>query len=128
MKDSNTGNLSFIKAKSIILDNVTRAVRTEAIDISEASGRILAAPLVAPFSLPRFTQSAMDGYAVITKGVPHKDAALTLVGKSLAGHPYLGDLSPNECVRITTGAPMPRHADAVIVQENTKMNIKKLVI
>lgn len=127
MKDSNTGNLSFIEAKSIILDNVTRAVRTEAIDISEASGRILAAPLVAPFSLPRFTQSAMDGYAVITKGVPHKDAALTLVGKSLAGHPYLGDLSPNECVRITTGAPMPRHADAVIVQENTKMNQQQVL-
>ncbi|HBC56892.1 MAG TPA: molybdopterin molybdenumtransferase MoeA [Gammaproteobacteria bacterium] len=127
MKDSNMRNLSFDEARAILLNSVSKAVSTESIELSEAVGRILAIPLIAPFSLPRFTQSAMDGYAVISEGAQHVDTPLTVVGKSLAGHPYSGELAAHECVRITTGAPMPRHADAVIVQENTRTTGQQIV-
>lgn len=67
----------------------------------------------------------MDGYAC-----RHDDLApgvqLTLVGESLAGHPFSGSLNAGECIRITTGAPVPEHADTVVIQENTALNGNRL--
>ncbi len=57
----------------------------------------------------------MDGYAY-----RHAEGAqpLTIVGTSLAGHPFEGKIPPNACVRITTGAAVPDDADTVVMQEN----------
>lgn len=59
----------------------------------------------------------MDGYALRGSSA-REGAALTIAGQSLAGHPYHGSISDSECIRITTGAPVPACADTVVIQEN----------
>lgn len=89
----------------------------ENIPVSEGAGRILAADLVAQRTQPPFAMSAMDGYALRTadlaSGLP-----LRVVGESAAGHPFRGDIGPGEAIRIFTGAAVPAHADAVLMQED----------
>ena len=58
--------ISVEEAKKTILE-VTTTLDTERVSVKEAGGRILAEDLIAPFALPPFRQSAMDGYFICTK-------------------------------------------------------------
>ncbi|MEO8884279.1 MAG: gephyrin-like molybdotransferase Glp, partial [Devosia sp.] len=88
----------------------------EAVDLTGAAGRVLAAPLTAAHGQPPFDASAMDGYAVraadVIAGHP-----LRLIGTAQAGQRFSGMMNAGQCVRIFTGAPLPIGADAVIMQE-----------
>jgi len=75
---------------------------------------VLARPATANLNLPPFRASAMDGYAIRAQD---QGLSLTVIGQSLAGHPYNGDISAGECLRIFTGAMLPSSADQVILQE-----------
>jgi len=71
----------------------------------------------------------MDGYAVDVEtlsGSPPFE--LEVVGDSLAGHPYHGDLLGGQCIRITTGAAVPDCCNAVVIQENCERNERRLKI
>ena len=67
----------------------------------------------------------MDGYAFKHS---QGETPLNIVGSSLAGHPFIGDIPDNSCVRITTGACVPNDADTVVMQENTTVSSEALVI
>ncbi|MDO6746227.1 molybdopterin molybdotransferase MoeA [Gilvimarinus sp. 1_MG-2023] len=95
----------------------------EQVPLSELLDRISASPIKAGFNVPSHDNSAMDGYAV-RAGDTHQ--ALTLVGQSLAGHPFNGELQTGQCVRITTGATIPAGANAVVMQENTLVTGKQI--
>ena len=82
--------------------------------LQHCRGRVLAKPVTAKLSLPPFRASAMDGYAI--QAGKH-DQLLTVIGESLAGHPFQGDIGPEECVRIFTGALVPANAGQIILQE-----------
>ena len=87
--------------------------------LRQALGRILAADIHAPFDLPPFANSAMDGYALRHADVAGQpDAALAVVGTAFAGRPYTGTVETGQCVRIFTGAAMPAGADSVLMQED----------
>ena len=90
----------------------------EQISVSEALGRVLAAPVVARRTQPPADVSAMDGYAVRAADVASPPAALRQVGVSAAGAGFDGVVRAGETVRIFTGAPVPDGADAIAVQEN----------
>ncbi len=85
----------------------------------EAGGLILAEALVAPFDLPRFPNSAMDGYAVRSQDLAAAPARLRLAGRSLAGEPATVSLRAGEAISIATGALLPKGADAVVAVEET---------
>lgn len=87
-------------------------VETCALQLSR--GRVLAKPVTALLSLPPFRASAMDGYAIYAET---HNQLLTVIGESLAGHPFQGDIGPGECVRIFTGALVPANAEQIILQE-----------
>ena len=93
---------------------MARPLAAEEIGAEKALGRCLAAPLTARRTQPSADLSAMDGYAV-TAGEP---GPWRLVGESAAGHPFAGTLGAGEAVRISTGAPMPDGAGAILLQEN----------
>jgi molybdopterin molybdotransferase len=61
----------------------------------------------------------MDGYAVIARDVVATPVSLNVIGMSAAGHGFDGKVRSGEAVRIFTGAPVPKGADAVVIQENT---------
>ncbi|WP_102224633.1 molybdopterin molybdotransferase MoeA [Acidimangrovimonas sediminis] len=90
----------------------------EEIALSEAAGRVLAAPVVARRDQPPFAASAMDGYAIgDTSAGP--GARFRVIGEAGAGHGFPGPVGPGEAVRIFTGAPLPEGTNRVVIQEDT---------
>src|SRR3546814_2232174 len=67
--------------------------------------------------------SAMDGFALrhadLAAGA---DSVLHLVGEQFAGHSLGLDIGPGQCLRITTGAPLPAGADAIAIKENVRVD------
>jgi molybdopterin molybdotransferase len=97
---------------------------TERIQLSVAHERILAEPINARINVPPFDNSAMDGYAVRATDVAKASAAapvlLRVRGKVAAGETASTQIASGECMRLFTGSPVPRGADAVVMQEDTK--------
>jgi molybdopterin molybdotransferase len=111
-------SLDLDEAVRIILERMRPLTAASTVGLTDALGRVLAAPAVAPMSLPPFPASAMDGYALRSSDARAPGAELTVIGASLAGHPFAGPVSAGTCVRIFTGAVLPTGADAVAMQEN----------
>jgi molybdopterin molybdotransferase len=94
----------------------------EELAVARCHGRVLARDVTAPIDLQPFDNSAMDGYAC-----RHADlrgdapVALALLGEQFAGRALGHVVGPGECVRITTGAPMPQGADTVVVREHAQV-------
>ena len=96
----------------------------ERVALAAANGRVLVETLSAPMDLPPFDNSAMDGYALRAADVAAATSAapvcLRLAGRIPAGENFTGELASGECLRLFTGSPMPRGADAVVMQEDTR--------
>jgi len=111
--------VSFEEARSIILDSV-QTVGTERIHLLEATGRVLAEDAAAPWDLPLWDNSAMDGYAVRAADCLTMPCRLRVTGFLPAGARAEGiTVEPGCTVRIMTGAPVPAGCDAVVPVEET---------
>jgi molybdopterin molybdotransferase len=112
------------------LDRVLRSVgppNVEKVSIWEAGNRVLAEDLVASVALPRFDNSTMDGYAV--RALDALNGARLLVrGEQAAGPDLALKVGPGEAIRIFTGAPIPDHADAVIMQEDVDADEQSIFV
>ncbi len=113
----NPDHLPVPLAQQLVRTAVTPITDTETLPLKQALGRILAAELVSPIAVPSHDNSAMDGYALRGSDLSASPVTLKLVGKAYAGHPYPNDVQPGECVRIMTGAVIPRGCDSVIPHE-----------
>src|SRR5690348_619178 len=86
------------------LDAQLTPLGAERVPLSEAAGRVLAAPIVSAVDVPAFDRSTMDGYAVVassTEGAsPYTRLSLTVVGDSMPGQQYDGSLAAGEAVRV----------------------------
>ncbi|HKV16867.1 MAG TPA: molybdopterin molybdotransferase MoeA, partial [Reyranella sp.] len=100
----------------------------ELVSIADAAGRVLANPPAARLTQPPADLSAMDGYAVRAEDVLTAPTTLTLVGQAPAGGSHDEALKPGETVRIFTGAPLPMGADAIVIQEDTRVDGDKITI
>jgi molybdopterin molybdotransferase len=102
------------------LSSILAAVRpldTEELQLFEAGDRILAEAFLARISLPRFDNSAMDGYAVRAADA-FTGAGLRVSGEQAAGPDQGLKVEAGTAVRVYTGAPIPAGADAVVMQED----------
>ena len=108
---------SAAEARAAMLAAV-QALSSEAIALGSALGRSLAAPVRSLRAQPPFAASAMDGYALRAADTP---GVLRIVGESAAGHAFTGTLRAREAVRISTGAPIPPGGDAVLIQEEARI-------
>jgi molybdopterin molybdotransferase len=93
----------------------------ERVPLDQARGRILARDLVARMTQPPFDASAMDGYAIRAADIAKLPAKLKLIGESAAGAGFKGRVSGGQAVRIFTGAPVPKGADTIVIQEDTEL-------
>ncbi len=112
---------------------LTSVTETETIELGLALDRVLAVDIFAPINVPAHDNSAMDGYAIHLKNSIHLTEKFTVIGQSLAGHPFIFSegkniLGENETVRIMTGATIPAGANAVVMQENTHLDNNQLII
>ncbi|MEP5732587.1 MAG: gephyrin-like molybdotransferase Glp [Sulfitobacter sp.] len=92
-------------------------LEVETVPLRHANGRVLAKPVRATRTQPPFAASSMDGYALRRDEV-EPDALFKVVGEAAAGHRFEGTLRPGQAVRIFTGAPVPKGADFVVIQED----------
>lgn len=100
---------------------------TDIVPVTQAAGRTLAEPIVARLAAPPFTQSAMDGYALLAgNGVP-AGARRDIVGRVPAGSRG-GRISAGQAARLFTGAPLPEGADAVIMQEHVERDGAAIIL
>lgn len=93
-----------------IIKRETGSLGVERIDLADSIGRVLAEDIIADTDLPPFDRSQMDGYAVKANDTANE---LRIVGESAAGRGWHRELKKGEVVRIMTGAPVPKGADAV---------------
>ena len=110
-----------VEAVEKLLTESSQWLESEPVAVGECDGRVLAQPVMAPVSVPAFARSAMDGYAVRgedTFGASDSEPlALAVIGECLPGHHFAGNVDSGQAVRIMTGAPLPRGADAVVPVE-----------
>ncbi len=108
--------------------NGAKPLSPESLALDKACGRVLASEVNAKRDQPPFPASAMDGYAVIHADVTTLPTTLKIIGTSAAGHGFKSTVKAGTAVRILTGAPLPKGADTVVIQENTERNDELLHI
>ncbi len=97
--------------------------------IRAALGRVLAEPIVPAFNVPAHDNSAMDGYAVRAADLkPDGNSALAEIGTAFAGRTFTGTVGAGQCVRVMTGAVMPKGTDTVVIQEVVKVEGSRVVV
>jgi molybdopterin molybdotransferase len=118
-------------ARGLVLERAS-PLGEERVVVAEALGRALAEDVTARDPVPPFTNSAMDGYALVaadTLGATAADpAVLALAGESRAGAPAESELSAGTASAISTGAAMPPGADAVAPIEDVESRGKAIAV
>ena len=100
-----------------LLATVTPCHDMEMVDLADADGRVLARDAVSALDVPGFDNSSMDGYAVcVAEAAAASEQGLPVSQRIPAGH-FGAPLASETVARIFTGAPIPEHADAVVMQE-----------
>ena len=114
--------ISIAEAIAQVLSAVV-ATPVEEVGLARAAGRVLAEEVRAPFDIPPFANSQMDGFAVRSADLAGAGAAspvaLEVRGTIAAGDRPDGVVGPGTVIRIMTGAPIPAGADAVVKVEDT---------
>jgi molybdopterin molybdotransferase len=114
--------LTVKESLSIVLESVSQ-LPSEKASLLDSLNRVLAIDVIAGDNLPPFSNSAMDGYAVRSNDVAlaksDKPVKLRVIADIAAGHPTDSTITSGMAARITTGAPLPEGADAVVPVEKT---------
>uniref|UniRef100_A0A673INJ4 Gephyrin n=1 Tax=Sinocyclocheilus rhinocerous TaxID=307959 RepID=A0A673INJ4_9TELE len=108
---------SMDKAFITVLE-MTAVLGTEIINYRDGMGRVLAQDVYAKDNLPPFPASIKDGYAVRAADGP---GDRFIIGESQAGEQPTHTVMPGQVMRVTTGAPIPCGADAVVQVEDTEL-------
>lgn len=103
------------------IDQQVRPLPAESVSLDAAAGRVLAADVTSKVHVPSFARAMMDGYAVRAAdtlgAAAFRRIPLQVLGASMPGRAFDGSVGPGQAVRIMTGAPLPKGADAVLPAE-----------
>lgn len=112
--------IAFQEALEAVLKN-TQVLAVERVSIEDCVGRVLKEDVASPLEMPPFDKAAVDGYAVRTSDVSGTPCLLKCVDCIEAGKSFLKEVRTGTCVKIMTGAPMPKNTDGVVMVEDTKV-------
>lgn len=116
--------ISVEEAKNLIRENIN-SLGSIKIKLDDAVGYVLAEDIYSPINYPSFIQSSMDGYAFAYDDIQD---GLEIVSVIQAGAATNMHIEKGQAVRIFTGAPLPKGADTVLIQEKAKLQGNKLVV
>ena len=123
--------ISVHEAQKQIL-NLQTKTPTICIELNRAQGYVLAQDIFSQLDIPHFNSSAMDGIAVRSSDLQNASSAqpvvLKIIDEISAGKIPDKIILPGTCARIMTGAPVPKSADAVIMQENVSFDKNVVLI
>jgi molybdopterin molybdotransferase len=105
-----------------------RPLAEESVPLNDALGRVLTADVAALRTQPPAAVSAMDGFAVRAVDIAKAPATLKVIGEVAAGHPFPGEVGPNQAARIFTGGVMPAGSDTVVIQELTTVRDDSVIV
>jgi molybdopterin molybdotransferase len=100
----------------------------EEVGVVDAAGRYLLENIRSKVAVPGFDQSTMDGYALCSADLGAGGERLRVSGLNVAGIGQPGQLGEGEAMRVYTGAPLPVGADAVVMQEDVKVEDGELIV
>lgn len=110
-----------VAAVLALLDARTSPLPSERVLLVHSAGRVLAEAVASAVDVPAFARAAMDGYAVrsadLVGASESAPVPLEVVGEAFPARPCECELDAYQTVRITTGAPIPPGADAVLMAE-----------
>jgi molybdopterin molybdotransferase len=115
MDDYDPNSMPVEKARQFIKQYLDPVAETESVTLHQSLGRVIAQDIQSPANVPNYDNSAMDGYAFNSQDL--NASQLKVIGTAFAGKAFNGVLARGECVRIMTGAAMPKGSDTVAVQE-----------
>ena len=115
-----------------VIDSFPLRQEVENVKIEEALGRVLAEDIVSPMDVPPFDRATVDGYAVRAEETfmasESEPVRLNVVGEINAGDEPKIELKPGEAVYVSTGAPLPKGANAVIQFEDVDREGDEVII
>lgn len=114
---------SFISLEEAIeiLNNNVNNLDIEEVDLIDGLNRVISENIYAQINNPPFNKSAMDGYALISNNTELSNRKLKVIDKVYAGGVCSSAVNEDTAVRIMTGAPIPKGANAVIKQEDVTL-------
>jgi molybdopterin molybdotransferase len=121
--------LPVVEAERLIVERVKPVAGRETAALRDAVGRVLAQDVVAAVNVPPFDNSAVDGYAVRGEDLDaERENSLAIVDRVAAGHAARQAVKAGEAIRIFTGAPMPKGADTVFMQEDCRTEGERVIV
>lgn len=129
--------MAFLKVVSLekaleIINSFPLKPTIEEIEIEEAHGRILAEDIISPIDVPPFDRASVDGYALKSQDTwnasESNPVVLKIIGEVHAGEEPKVEVGDGETVYISTGAILPKGADAVIEFEVVEREGDKVII
>lgn len=112
--------VSVTEAKQI-LQNAHIELPHIVLPLKDALNFVSAEDIHSPINLPPFDQSAMDGFAIRIDNVPDAQTiSLPLQMEIQAGDSPIHKMQDNTAIRVFTGAPVPKNATCVVVQEKVE--------
>lgn len=103
---------------------VTPVQASSSVPLFKALGRVLAEDVISPFNVPAHDNSAMDGYAFDSRQLGQTALTLDVIGTAFAGKAWQGAVGERQCVKIMTGAIIPKGLDTVVPQEFVSVRTK----
>ncbi|MFZ4545532.1 MAG: gephyrin-like molybdotransferase Glp [Saprospiraceae bacterium] len=113
--------LSVKEAKELLFGQI-HSMSSLSVKVTDALGYVLAEDVFAPFDMPSFDQSAMDGYAIHIDEILENEQIISLpvVAEIKAGDKPFRYLEKNTAIRIFTGAAVPENTTCIVIQEKTE--------
>lgn len=112
--------ISFDEAYQLTMESIS-PLGVETVELIQSVNRVPSEDLRASVWSPTLDVSLKDGYAVRSEDVkdagPDKHVTLNVVGRIAAGGDWMGEIGPGQTVRILSGAPVPKGAQAVLAEE-----------
>ncbi len=123
--------LSFSAARDTLTRSLPRCTAVS-VPLHESHRAFIAEDIYAPAPFPRYTNSAMDGFAL--RAVDTQNATKTqpvqldVIATIPAGIPVEAPLLPGKCAAIMTGAIIPENADAVVKIEDVRRTGDSIIL
>jgi len=111
--------IKFEQALKEIANN-TKELPKERLPIDDSVGSLLMEDVYSAIEVPPFNKSAMDGYALRAEDIRVPPAKLKCIGFIEAGQDFKKSVGSGECVKIMTGAALPKGTDSVVMVEDTR--------
>ncbi len=120
MDDFDPNSILIEDALKVIYKISKKIKNYEYVELKDSYNRVIFENIKSRLKVPNYDNSAMDGYALNIKDTKN-NKIFNVIGKSLAGSPSKKLIRKNQCIKIMTGAVIPKNCNVVIMKEEVEL-------